>query len=82
MGPKTIIIIVIIAFFIIVGLMFFITRKIKKNSMIKKIDNLEIMKNEILSIPLQNEIDKAYNFAKGEQIEEKVNHYKETYENI
>ena len=29
-----------------------------------------------------NEIDKAYGFAKGEQLEEKVNNYRETYENI
>ena len=67
MGPKTIIIIAVIAFLVIVGVMFFIIRKIKKNSMIKKINCLDVMKNEILSIPLQNELDKAYNFAKGQQ---------------
>ena len=81
-NPKIIIIIAVVAFLLIVGILFFIIRKVRKNSMNKKIDELDIMRNEILSIPLQNQIDKAYGFAKGEQIEEKVNHYKETYENI
>ena len=81
-NPKIIIIIAIVAFILIAGIVFFVLRKVKKNSMNKKIGELDIMRNEILSIPLQNQIDKAYGFAKGEQIEEKVNHYKVTYENI
>ena len=80
--PKIILIIVVIAFVLIVGITFIIMRQIKKKSRIKKINQLDVMRNEILSIPIQSEIDKAYGFAKGEQIEEKVNHYKETYENI
>ncbi len=80
--PKKIIILVTIILIIIIGIMFFIIRKVKKNSMLKKINKLDIMRNEILSIPIKNEIDKALNFAKGEQIEEKVNHYKETYDNL
>ena len=81
-NPKTIIIIVIVVFLVIVGVMYLILRNVKKKSMIKKINQLDIMRNEILSIPLQKEIDKAYTYAKGEQLEEKINHYKETYENI
>ena len=81
-NPKVIIIIAIVTFVFIVGIMFIVIRKVKKSSMNKKINELDIMRNEILSIPIQNQIDKAYGFAKGEQIEEKVNHYKETYDNI
>ena len=81
-NPKIILIVVTISFLVIVGISFFVIRKLKQRARLKKIEQLNIMRNEILSIPLQNEIDKAYSFAKGEQIEKKVDHYKETYENI
>lgn len=81
-NPKTIIIIVVVGFIFIIGIIFFIYRKLQKKAMLKKINNLDVLCNEILSIPLQNEIDKAYTYAKGEQLEEKINHYQKTYENL
>ena len=81
-NPKNIIIIVVVGFIFIIGIIFFIYRKLQKKAMLKKINNLDVLCNEILSIPLQNEIDKAYTYAKGEQLEEKINHYQKTYENL
>ena len=78
---KLIIISIVIIVLVIVALIIF-SKKYKKNVRKKKVANLDIMKNEILSIPLQNEIDKALDFAKGEQLEEKVNHYKDIYNDL
>lgn len=82
MSPKKIIIIVAIVLLIIVCLTIFLILKYRKKVKDKKIDDLDIMKNEILSIPLQNEIDKAFQYAKGEQLEEKINNYQDSYNNI
>jgi len=79
---KLVIIVSLIVLFIIIIAVFFIIKKIKKNNKIKKVNNLDIMKNEILSIPLKNEIDKALEYAKGEQLGEKIKNYSETYDEL
>jgi len=81
-NPKLIIILSLVALIIVVGIIIFVVIKLKKKSMERKITNLDIMRNEVLSIPLASEIDKAYGFAKSEQLETKVNSYKETYDNL
>ena len=81
-NPKLIIVLVLVAFVVITGIIIFLVIKFKKKSMLKKINNLDIMRNEILSIPIQSEIDKALEYAKGEQLGEKISNYKVTYENL
>lgn len=82
MKNPSIKVIIIVGLVVLFGICIFVYKKLQKKSMFKRISNLDIMRNEILSIPIQNEIDKAYGYAKGEQLEEKINNYKETYENI
>ncbi|MBQ8472634.1 MAG: septation ring formation regulator EzrA [Bacilli bacterium] len=79
---KLIIITVIIVLIIITILSLYIYNRYMKKRMLKKINNLDIVKNEILSLPFQSEIDKVSNLTKGEQLEEKVNNYKEMYNSL
>ncbi len=81
-NPKLMIILVVIVFIILIGIIVFLTIKLKKKYMLKKVNNLDIMKNEILSIPIQSEIDKALEYAKGEQLGEKIKYYSDTYNNL
>ncbi len=81
-NPKLIIILSVLFLFIITTVIVILIVKLKKKSMLNKVNNLDIMKNEILSIPLQNEIDKALEYAKGEQLGEKIKNYSETYNNL
>ena len=81
-NPKLVIILSLVALVVIVLVLILVIIKLIKKGMEKKINNLDIMRNEVLSIPLQNEIDKAFEFAKSEQLENKVNSYKETYDNL
>ena len=81
-NPKLILILSLVAIVVIVVIIIFIVIKIKKKSMEHKINKLDIMRNEVLSIPIVSDIDKAYGFAKSEQLENKVNSYKETYDNL
>ena len=69
---KMIIIISIVALVVILFLTFIIVKKQQKASMIKKVDALNIMRNEVLSIPFLTQIDKVSNLTKGEQLEEKI----------
>ena len=81
-NPKLVIILSLVIFVVIVGIVIFVVIKLKKRAMEHKLNNLDIMRNEVLSIPIATEIDKALGFAKSEQLETKVNGYKETYDNL
>lgn len=81
-NPKLKIIILLILLVILIGIIIFLLLKFRKKNLLKKINKLDIMRNEILSIPLQNEIDKALEFAKGEQLSEKIKNYNDTYNNL
>ncbi len=59
-----------------------IIKKQTKKTFLNKVNNLDILRNEVLSIPLQREIDKIHNLSKGEQLEEKVNNYKKIYDEL
>ena len=48
----------------------------------KKINNLDVIKNDVLSLPLLSEIEKVSSLTKGEQLEEKINNYKKVYEDL
>ena len=75
-----VIIAIILGVIIIATILVIIIMKIQnKKMLLKKVNNLDILRNEILSIPLLNEIDKIHNLSKGEQLEEKVNNYKNIY---
>ena len=79
---KMIIIISIVALVVILFLTFIIVKKQQKASMIKKVDALNIMRNEVLSIPFLTQIDKVSNLTKGEQLEEKIHNYLNIYNEL
>ena len=79
---KLIVITIIIVLVILIILTLYLINKYQKKKMIKKVSNLDIVKNEILSLPLELEIEKVANLTKGEQLEEKVNNYKKIYEDL
>ena len=81
-NPKLVTIIIGIIFFLLLGILIFFVLKYRKNSRRKKILSLDVMRNEILSIPIQKEIDASYELAKGEQLEEKIKNYQEIYNNL
>ena len=78
--------ILIIATYIIVAVLLvvivIILNKNKKKMMRKKINNLDVIKNDVLSLPLLSEIEKVSSLTKGEQLEEKINNYKKVYEDL
>lgn len=81
-AKKLIIISSCILLIIIVVVMVIILNKNKKRQMRKKINNLDVIKNDILSLPLLSEIEKVSSLTKGEQLEEKINNYKKVYEDL
>lgn len=82
MSKKLIIISVLLVFIVIMTIIFILINNYSKKKLLKKIQSLDILKNEIFSLPFQSELDKVNNLTKGEQIEEKINSYKVKYENI
>ena len=82
MNKKLIIITILIVLLIITILILLLIKHQRKKKMIKKVEHLDILKNEILSLPFKSEIDKASNLTKGEQLEEKVNNYKKMYDEL
>lgn len=81
-NPKLIIIVVCLVAVVLAFIIAILSIKLRKKNMLKKVNNLDIMKNEILSIPILNEIDKVKEFAKGEQIGEKIQYYSDAYNNL
>lgn len=81
-AKKLIIISSCILLIIIVVFIVIILNKNKKKQMRKKINNLDVIKNDILSLPLLSEIEKVSSLTKGEQLEEKINNYKKVYEDL
>ncbi len=82
MNKKIILISLIIVFLIILIVSIILSKKNKRKKMQKKVTNLDIIKNDVLSLPLLAEIEKVSNLAKGEQLEEKINNYKKIYEDL
>ena len=82
MSSKLVIILFAILVIIVTVVTIVLISKFKKKKMLNKLNDLDILKNEIMSIPLQNEIDKALGFAKGEQLGEKIKNYQENYDQI
>lgn len=81
-NPKLIIMIVCVIAVVLVFVIAILSIKLRKKNMLKKVNNLDIMRNEILSIPILNEIDKVKEFAKGEQLGEKIQYYSDAYNNL
>ena len=77
---KGLIIGLIILAIIIIGVVVFILlRKRRKNKLINGVNELEIKKNQLDSLPVLTEIAKIEDIAKSEQLEEKVKDFKERY---
>ncbi len=81
-AKKLIIISSCILLIIIIVVIIIILNKNKKKMMRKKINNLDVIKNDVLSLPLLSEIEKVSSLTKGEQLEEKINNYKKVYEDL
>lgn len=81
-AKKIIIISSCILLIIIIVVIIIILNKNKKKQMRKKINNLDVIKNDVLSLPLLSEIEKVSSLTKGEQLEEKINNYKKVYEDL
>ena len=81
-AKKLIIISSCILLIIIIVVIVIILNKNKKKQMRKKINNLDVIKNDVLSLPLLSEIEKVSSLTKGEQLEEKINNYKKVYEDL
>ena len=72
------IIIAIILSIVIVHLM----RNKTKNKLLNKVNELEIKKNNLDSLPVMVELSKIEDIAKSEQLEEKINEFKVRYQEI
>ncbi len=81
-AKKIIIISSCILLIIIIVIVVIILNKNKKKQMLKRVNNLDIIKNDVLSLPLLSEIEKVSSLTKGEQLEEKINNYKKVYEDL
>ena len=81
-AKKIIIISSCILLIIIIVVIIIILNKNKKKMMRKKINNLDVIKNDVLSLPLLSEIEKVSSLTNGEQLEEKINNYKKVYEDL
>ncbi len=82
MNIKLIIIAVVVFLLIVIFLAIFLIRHHQKKVMLKKVNYLDIQRNDVLSIPFQTELAKVSNLTKGEQLEEKINNYKTIYDNL
>ena len=82
-NPKKLILItVIIVLIIIITVTIVLVKKNKRKKLSKKVTNLDIIKNDVLSLPLLNEIEKISNLSKKEQLENKINNYKKMYADL
>jgi len=79
---NLIVIAIVVIFIILLILTFILINRHNKKERKKKISNLDILKNEILTLPFDAEVSKVINLAKGEQIEGKVENYKNIYNSI
>ena len=82
MNLKLIIIIAFAAVIVILFLVYLFVSRYQKNAMLKKVDTLNILRNEIVSIPFNNQISKVANLTKGEQLEEKITNYQNIYNDL
>ena len=57
-------------------------RKRTKNKLLKQVSDLEVKKNNLDSMPVMVELAKIEDIAKSEQLEEKINEFKNRFEEI
>ncbi len=82
---KIYIITIIIAVILLIGLIALIVvlhRKRQRKKLINGINELEVKRNQIASIPVMAELSKIDDIAKSEQLEEKINDFKIRYQMI
>ena len=79
---KLIILVLVGAVFVILIILFIVFKIYNKKQVRKKINRLDVLKNEVLSLPFQIEHDKAVELAKGEKLEETLIKYQDMYDNI
>lgn len=81
-----IIYIVLIVSFVISFVLAFITirlmRKYQDKKMLSAVNNLEVKKNNLASLPVMVELSKIEEIAKSEQLEEKLNDFRVRYQEI
>lgn len=74
--------ILVLLVLLIVLLSYQLHKSKNKRNMLKSIDNLNVRKNNLLSLPVLVELSKIEDIAKSEQLEEKVNDFKTRYDII
>ena len=82
---KTIYIIIIASFILFIGISYLTITLIRKNNnknLKNKMNLLEIKKNNLDSLPISIELNKIEEIAKSEQLENKINKFKQEYEDI
>ena len=77
-----VIIISVILFILLSYLVINIIRKKTKKKLMNSVNNLEIKKNNLGSMPVMVELSKIEDIAKSEQLEEKVSEFKIRYQEI
>lgn len=82
---KVIYLIGIIAFILFILISFWVIKYIRKKEnkkLLDEINNLTVQKNNLESLPIMIEIGKIEEIAKSEQLENKINNFKNQYKNI
>ena len=82
---KIVYIIIAVAVILAVIISIFVIRSIRKktkNKLINKVNELEIKKNNLDSMPVMVELAKIEDIAKSEQLEEKITEFKVRYQEI
>ena len=79
MSKGLIIVLIILAIIVLGVVVFMFLMKRRKNKLINGVNELEIRKNQLDSLPVLAELAKIEEIAKSEQLEEKIRDFKERY---
>ena len=82
---KIIYLIIFVAIVLVVSLSILVIRKMRnreKNKLLDKVNELQVKKNNLDSMPVMVELAKIEDIAKSEQLEEKISEFKIRYQEI
>ena len=74
--------IILISLLLFITISFYVIKLIRKKQnkkLTEEINQLEIKKNNLESLPIMIEINKIEEIAKSEQLENKINYFKQEY---
>ena len=82
---KLVYVIIAIAVILVITLSIVVIRKMRsktKNKLLDKVNELQVKKNSLESMPVMVELSKIEDIAKSEQLEEKISEFKVRYQEI